>query len=415
MMVAGHIFALIVLFVLVGLHYRFNRDILTRWYWPALVFKILAGLAVGYMYVIYYGTGDPINFSKDATYLASIARQDASRYIQFLWSGYLLEGLANDQPRSVFMVKALSLIYLITWDNFWIASMLISFFSFVGALFLVRVLIVRWQVSAAAVIAFLFWPSIVIWTSGILKEAIATPCLYIMVGCMLIIRDNPRSVYAWLGVLFATWLEWRLKYYNVGVFLSAGLTTLIVYYMINVLQIANRYGQALLWLVVFGALTGGVTFLHPNFNLQMLPEVIAYNYQLSTEMSGGVGVMKFPGLEASWTSIASHGPNALFSGLFRPFLWEASSLLAMAGAVENLFLFVLFIWAVVHFVRNPGCSEPLLFMAAAVVVLILGVILPLSTPNFGTLSRYRVGYLSVFVFFTLRGIPLLEKKLKALF
>src|SRR5690606_35900376 len=149
--------------------------------------------------------------------------------------------------------------------------------------------------------------------------------------------------------------------------------------------------------------------------LQMLPEVIAYNYQLSTEMSGGVGVMKFPGLEASWTSIASHGPNALFSGLFRPFLWEASSLLAMAGAVENLFLFVLFIWAVVHFVRNPGCSEPLLFMAAAVVVLILGVILPLSTPNFGTLSRYRVGYLSVFVFFTLRGIPLLEKKLKALF
>src|SRR5690606_20943562 len=239
-----------------------------------------------------------------------------------------------------------------------------------------------------------------------LKEAIAIPCLYIMVGCVLIIRDRPRSVYAWLGLILASWLGWKLKYYNVGVFLASGLTALLVQYMISVLQIVNRYGQALLWLVVFGVLTGGVTFLHPNFDLQWLPEVVAYNYRLSLEMSGGLGAMEFPGLEASWTSIASHAPNALFSGLFRPFLWEANSLLAIAGAIENLVLLVLFLWAIFHFLRNPRCNEPLLFMAAAVAILILGVVLPLSTPNFGTLSRYRVGYLSLFVFFTLRGIPL---------
>jgi hypothetical protein len=414
-MTAGYIISLVLLGGLIGLHYQFNRDTLTRWYWPALGVKILAGLAVGYLYVIHHGAGDPINFSRDATYLASVAREDPSRYLQFLWSGYLLEGLANDQPRSIFMVKILSLIYLITWDNFWIASAYISFFSFVGAWFLVRVITTHWQVSFPAVIAFLFWPSIVFWTSGILKEAIATPCLCIMVGCMLIIRNNPRRIYAWLGFILASWLGWKLKYYNVGVFLAAGLTALIVHYMISVLQIVNRYGQAFLWLVVFGVLTGGVTFLHPNFDLHTLPEVIAYNYQLSLKMSGRSGVMEFPGLEATWASVAAHAPSALFSGLFRPFVWEAASLMAMAGAMENLVLFVMVIWAVLHFVRNPGCSEPMLFMAAAVAIMILGVILPLSTPNFGTLSRYRVGYLSLFVFFTLRSIPFPESKVKALF
>ncbi|HEY8511296.1 MAG TPA: hypothetical protein VIL31_05020 [Cyclobacteriaceae bacterium] len=405
-MMVGYILALVLIGGLIGLHYRLNRSVLTSWYWPALAVKILAGLAVGYMYAIYHDAGDPINFSRDASYLTSIAGEDPSRYIEFLWSGHMLEGFVNDQPRSVFMVKVLSLIYLITWDNFWIASVYISFFSFIGAWFLVRVVTTRWHVQIPAVIAFLFWPSIVFWTSGILKEAIAIPCLYIMVGCVLIIRDRPRSVYAWLGLILASWLGWKLKYYNVGVFLASGLTALLVQYMISVLQIVNRYGQALLWLVVFGVLTGGVTFLHPNFDLQWLPEVVAYNYRLSLEMSGGLGAMEFPGLEASWTSIASHAPNALFSGLFRPFLWEANSLLAIAGAIENLVLLVLFLWAIFHFLRNPRCNEPLLFMAAAVAILILGVVLPLSTPNFGTLSRYRVGYLSLFVFFTLRGIPL---------
>lgn len=409
-MIAGYILSLVFIAGLVGLHYRFNRGILVHWYWPALGVRILAGLAIGYMYVVHYGAGDPITFSTDATTLANIAREDPTRYLQFLWSGSLLEGLANEQPRVIFMVKALSLVYLITWNNFWIASVLLAFFSFAGAWFLVRIIASRWNSSFPAVIAFLFWPSIVVWTSGVLKETIATPCLFVMVGCVLMIRENPRRVLAWLGFVIASWLGWKLKYYNVGVFLSAGLTALAVHYMIGILQIGNRYGQVLLWLVVFATLTGTVTFLHPNFNLQALPGVIVDNYRLSVELSEGSGVILFQGLEPTWARIAVYAPKALFSGLFRPFLWEAGSWLALAGALENLFLFVMVIWAFVHALRNPGCREPLLFLAALVVVLILGVILPLSYPNFGTLSRYRVGYLSLFVFFTLQGIPGLENR-----
>jgi hypothetical protein len=410
MMVAGYALSLALIGILIALHYRLNRNSLKIWYWPALALRIVAGLAVGCMYVVHYGAGDPLNFSADAKILVRIAREDPVRYLQFLWSGSLLEGFVNEQYRSVFMVKVLSLIYLITFGNFWIASILLSFFSFAGAWFLVRVIESRWRASFPAAVAFLFWPSIVVWSSGVLKETIAIPCLFIMVGCLIKIRDNPRQWYLWLGFVLAAWLGWKLKYYNVGVFLSAGLTALLVRYMTGVLQITNRYGQVLLWLIVFGVLTGAVTFLHPNFNLQALPEVIAYNYELFTKMSGGSGTMVFPGLEPTWASIAAHAPNALFSGLFRPFVWEAKSWLAIVGAIENIVLFAMFIWALLNFVRKPACKEPLLFLAAAIAVLILGVILPLSTPNFGTLSRYRIGYLSFFVFYTLQGIPLLERK-----
>jgi len=408
-MIAGYILALVFIGVLVGLHYRFTRDNLAQWYWPALGARILGGLAVGYFYIIYHGAGDPVVFSRDATFLAGVAREDPARYVQFLWSGTLLEGLANQQLRSVFMVKVLSVVYLLTSNSFWIASIFLSFFSFVGAWFLVRVIANRWQVSVPAIIAFLFWPSIVVWSSGVLKEAIATPCLFIMVACLLKIRDNPRQWLVWVGLVLAAWIGWKLKYYNVGVFLSAGLTVVLVHYMTGVLQITNKYGKVLLWLVVFGVLIGTATFLHPNFNVHALPGVIVENYRLSVSMSEGSGVILFPGLEPTWTSIAAHAPKAFISGLFRPFVWEAESLLALAGALENLLLAVMVIWAVMHFVRNPGCREPLLFIAVAMAVLILGVILPLSSPNFGTLSRYRVGYLSFFVFYTLQGIPWLER------
>lgn len=407
-MVAGYILTLALIGGLVALHYRLNRDALARWYWPALVVRIVAGLGVGYLYAIHYGAGDPLTFSEDATILANAARQDPAQYFQFMWSGTFFEGLANQQARSIFMVKVLSLVYLVSWDNFWIASILFSFFSFAGAWFLVRVITMRWQATIPAAIAFLFWPSIAVWSSGILKEAIATPCLFIMVGCLLKIGDKPRQWHVWLWFIIAAWVGWRLKYYNVAVFLSVGLTTLAVYYMASILQINNRYRKVLLWLVVFASLTGAVTFLHPNFNLQALPKVIVYNYELSVEMSGGSGVILFPGLEPTWASIVAHAPKALVSGLFRPFLWEAGSWLALAGAIENFALLVMFIWAAFHFLRNPVCHVPLLLMSALVAVLLLGVILPLSTPNFGTLSRYRVGYLSFFVFFTLQGIPSLE-------
>src|SRR5690606_38270211 len=192
-MIAGYILALVFIGVLVGLHYRFTRDNLAQWYWPALGARILGGLAVGYFYIIYHGAGDPVVFSRDATFLAGVAREDPARCVQFLWSGTLLEGLANQQLRSVFMVKVLSVVYLLTSNSFWIASIFLSFFSFVAAWFLVRVIATRWQVSVPAIIAFLFWPSIVVWSSGVLKEAIATPCLFIMVACLLKIRDNPRQ------------------------------------------------------------------------------------------------------------------------------------------------------------------------------------------------------------------------------
>lgn len=410
MMVAGYILAIVFIGCLIVLHHRFNRDVLTQWYWPALAVRIFAGLAIGYLYVIHYNMGDPVMFSRNATLLAGVAREDPAQYVQFLWSGSALEGLDNQQPRSLFMVKILSLIYLAASDNFWIASIFLSFFSFVGAWFLVRVIATRWHTSVPAVIAFLFWPSIVVWSSGVLKEAIAMPCLFIMVACMLKIRDGSRNAYAWFGLFLAAWLGWKLKYYNVAVLLSAGLTTLLIHYMTAILQITRGYAKLLLWGVVFVVLTGVATFLHPNFDLHALPGVIVDNYRLTVEISGGSGVMLFPGLEPHWASIAAHAPGALFSGLFRPFLWEAESWLAVAGAIENLILAVMFVWAVLHFLRRPQCREPLLFMAAVIAVVVLGVILPLSAPNFGTLSRYRIGYLSFFLFFTLQNIPWVERK-----
>jgi hypothetical protein len=108
-------------------------------------------------------------------------------------------------------------------------------------------------------------------------------------------------------------------------------------------------------------------------------------------------VIHYQNLEPTVTSLLVNAPWALFSGLFRPFPWEAKTVFQLLVSVENGLLLILLIVSVKSIARCKTI-DCLIIWSAAVYIVLLCTFLALSAPNFGTLSRYRVCFLP-FLFF----------------
>ena len=173
----------------------------------------------------HYFHRDTFLYFNSGVRLADLARQDPSLYLQFLWGGNdsfsLSSGLMDsEQPRVLFMVKITSLFNLLTHDNYWITSLYFSFVSFAFAWKLVSVISeVMPNVRVPAVVSFLFLPSAVFWSSGVIKESLAMAVLFFL-SSLVVKAWSRRSlrICEWITIPFSLWLVWSLKYYYLAVF-----------------------------------------------------------------------------------------------------------------------------------------------------------------------------------------------------
>jgi hypothetical protein len=88
-------------------------------------------------------------------------------------------------------------------------------------------------------------------------------------------------------------------------------------------------------------------------------------------------------------AVLSSLPLGMVTFLFRPFLWEAHNILAMATALDSLFLLLLVVWRVRHLAAAVRSAFSEAFMLY-VVIAFLGTTAILSFEwNLGTMARHR--------------------------
>jgi hypothetical protein len=104
---------------------------------------------------------------------------------------------------------------------------------------------------------------------------------------------------------------------------------------------------------------------------------------------------------------------AFFSGLYRPFVTEVHTIWQVIAALENLLLLILTIAALTNVTRMITSRHRLLIFSLMIYITLLCVFLALSTPNFGTLSRYRVGFIPFFVLLLTIENPLVTRLIKS--
>jgi hypothetical protein len=385
-------------------------------FWPALFFKLGAGIVLGLMYRYYYQGGDTYIFFRDAKQLSGLFRSDAMAYIQFLWSGNeshaIWASLSEIQPRSLFFTKIISVITVLTFDNYWITGLYLSFTSFLASWYFVKkILILFPDAKSAASFSVLFFPTVVFWSSGMIKESLAVAALFFLAGLFLTFMNKARpNVVEWVLLPVSLWMLWTLKYYWAAVFFPAFASTLIVYKGILPNMNPGKWIVLyLVWTFLFLVICSGAMVVHPNFYPEYFLQVIVDNNDAVNSLSDPQNLIHFSDLQPTWKSLLLNSPWALFSGLVRPFLFEGGNVVKLLYAAENSIVLILLLSSLWHVRRMVTSPFGILAFAVIMYAAILCIFLALSTPNFGTLARYRVGFLPFLIFLLTYRNPLLDK------
>ncbi len=375
-------------------------------FWPALGLKVFAGVAVGALYFWHYGAGDTISYWQDGVKISMFLQSSPTEALKFFWDESstpdFVYSLQQQAPRSLFFSKICGLLAFVTGGNYWMMSALASVISFLGAWFLFRRASEFFPANQrAAAIAFLLFPSVIFWSSGLIKESVGLAALYFLLAVSLImVKNRTPSTLEWVLIFFSLWIGWNLKYYWIGIFLPVAIPTVFT-------AIVNRSRPSLarfdlvVWSALFLVFLIIGTSIHPNFYPSRFLEVIYQSNLEFSRLSDPPRIVQYFNLEPTLPSILMNAPAALIAGLFRPFVWESFNLLSLIAGVENLVLLVLFVMALPGLSRLRSSPHRLFLLAGLVYVILLTGFLALSTPNFGTLSRYKIGAIPVLVFLCL--------------
>lgn len=405
-------------FIILLLAYRIcqKSQSLKKYFLTGLMLKIAAGIFIGLLYNYYYGYGDTLVYFQKGSDLADLAYSHVKGYWQYLFNtsdamDYYTSGYEN-RPRALFFLKIVSLFCIITCKNYWITTIYLSVLSYFAVWKLVRTLISHFGHPAPILFSFLFVPSVVLWSSGIIKEAVSmlAICLFADAFIRLMACKDYRARH-WVGLLLSAVVLWQIKYYYAAIlFLFGGAAAITIVLMAYWKRLSTSAWQTG---VVFGvctlALAAGVTFLHPNFDPATLPEVVVTNYNAYERLSDSDDYIHYTDMSPTWKSLLRNAPFALFSGLFRPVIGQSAEPLKILCGLENGLL--LFLTASAFFTLPARLSPRRLLLASTVVLItvVLITFLSLSAPNYGTLARYKAGILPFFVLVCTYHNPYIRK------
>lgn len=414
----SYLYYLIHALVVVGLGYWWWRQEpasrLKKFFVPAFVLKIVAGLMVGVFYQLYFRGGDAQLFQSQADLVTEYARVSPGSYLRLLLTRhYESETLRTSMiyvwySNSYFMVMVLSFLNFFTNHNFYLNGLYFSIFCFWGLWQFNRVL---YQLSPRfmlpGVMAFLFFPSVVFWSSGIAKEAIYLGSLgWLLAAGLRLTHGFATHPWRQVGALtLAAYLLWKIKFYFAALvfalLLGYGLVIFLTQRYTFFKNIRLKIILFLFLTVVAGLIISGWSEV---FNPDYFAAQVIKSHQVIMAKSAGKPVIYFPELKPTFYSLLQHSPAAIYQVLFRPYIGEGNTVFYTVAGLENLILLVLVMLALVKVVQNKFLPFNLGAGALVLYILTLALLIGLSTPNLGSVNRYRVAFLPFLLFLLLQVI-----------
>ena len=378
---------------------------------------------MGLVYTYYYDGGDTFVFFQDAGQLANLGLRspvDFGRVL--LFDQYPDETLPSllvyeQEPRSFFLIKILSVVTMATFQSYWLSGLYFSLFSFWGMWRLANTLARAFPgTQLAAALAFLFFPSVVFWSAGVMKESLALGVIGLVTAWWLsaLLRQEPWKTRRSFGpMLFCPLLLlvlWKLKYYYFAVYLPCLLAGGLLLLLHRRSKPRSRWIWVCLFFLLLAGLTGLITRLHPNLALNYFLEVLVQNHDALYALSKADNRIEYDQLQPTVTSFLQNLPLALTSGLLRPFLGAWNKTMQWMNGFENLFLLLLACTSLFRIWQKKGLRLSqeawILSGTAGLYILILAALLAFSTPNFGTLTRYKVAFLPFMIYLLANGAGL---------
>ncbi|MCC3152415.1 hypothetical protein Q3A66_05980 [Hymenobacter sp. BT770] len=338
-------------------------------------------------------------WASPSTAVQTLTKAITIMHIDTPGGGY--DAVYQNTSNTWFLIKLLALLNLGSLGAGWLNGLYLSVFAFVGCWKLVRALadVLPRTPAAAGVVGFLLWPSVWFWATGISKEAVLLGS-----GAWLTARvlkwlysqklewraSAQQQILWWLGTTLLALLHFQMRYFFALPLLGVMGGVALGHWLQRFGFARYRWAQV----AVLAAVLGAGVWLAPQFSIAF--SINKFTYQVirvySFEVTHSVGRphFEYPDLRPTIESIAAHAPLAAVNTVTRPWLGEAWQPLYIAAALENVALLVLLGMAAVATARGRAGHMPFeLGLGLVIFCVVLAMLMGLTTPNFGSLNRYR--------------------------
>lgn len=376
-----------------------------------LFYAKLIGLAIfiGISFT-YTNLGDTFKYYQGSKLLYMVFLKSPWVYFKVIFSDntYIHELLLNLYPYNAFqgdfsflsMVKVVSLFNTICLNSFWAVSILFCYISFAGSWLMYIGFKKIATLTLFHSILILFFPSVLFWASGIMKDSFCYSLLGILFYLMTDFHQSImiRSKFFKIGALITSmYLLFLIKWYILFAFLGAYFLmqiTLLIRKKINVWQIILLSGFSVL-IIVFMWYEIKYDYILTHRLILRVKDFHNWHFLMSNN-SYSFGEMNY-----NVRTLIMYFPIAVFTTLFRPFLWEINNFFLSLSVIESTFFFTFFLVAVFK-LRKSGIGKILknpLLLWSIFFVLFLSYITGISSYSFGALSRYRIPIIPFYLFF----------------
>jgi len=380
----------------------------------------------------YYGYGDSFGFYMGSNFLRKTIHLDGNPLNTITMTGddflkrYTLGGFGDlelptgiQSASNLVIMKVSALLSYISFNSYVVISLFFGLFAFAGAWRLFSVFSEILEKRSEKILAYsiLYMPSICFWGSGLMKDSLCLGFVgFIVHGVYKLFVRKEISIREIILTVVCFYLLFLVKSYIASVL----AVSCVLAYVLQVLIKSKGNIIKLSLVIVILLVSAAFVAISASSNMESIIEesksqieVFKGSYaNASNDDERSVASFTTSDFDFSLSGLILRSPMAIFTTLFRPFLWETRKPIMFFSALESFLtllatIYILLKCRVVRFFRYL-VSDPFIFFAFIFVIL-LAAIVGFTTFNFGTLVRYRLPVLP-FYYFLLLSIYLRNKK-----
>ncbi len=388
-----------------------NRVAHTVYYQRFILFKILTAILFVLIHSYYYKGGDTFLYFSGASFFFDQFVNNPLSYFKLMFS-------AQNEIANVSYTTTLAYALTTSKDVFFL-SKIVSIFNILclngylasSILFTVTTAIGIWKLYTTMckiypslykffALGILFYPSLGIWGSGILKDPLTFAAVGIIFSATYNLIHRKKILLSVTAILLSVSICYALKPYILYTFIPIMLLWVqgsivgksksqVAKYLLTIILLPTFIGGGVIALQQISAGAGKYSLE----NVQSVAEGFQdwHSYLAETRDQSGYSLGE---VEFTPTGILSKSPQAFFVAYFRPFIiGDVRNVATLFEAIQALILLVVSIYVLLKvgifrsikiMVSDPDVRPFILF------AIIFGVTVGLTSYNFGALSRYKI-------------------------
>lgn len=389
-----------------------------RGFWLRVLFVVLFALVMQF----YYGTGDTFRYYISILDIRNALGDGAISVGDLIG----LSSVSFEHPLSVYfeldelgenhyymrttanftVPKIGTFLSFIFFKSYISIALVMSFFALFGMYKVYKVVIgIYPSLKTGAGFACFFIPTVIFWSSGILKDSLTLGGLGVFFGGAYDLFVRRKKVFISLfWMVVGAYLLYTIKPY-ILVILAPAMVLLVFTMFSHYIQNRNLRRVAFVFLLVLGVGGGALIFQNltsdsalDRFSSEQVLESI--EIQRSVYESEVMQARSGSSFSLGTSNPILALPLGIVASYFRPFPWELSSPIMLLNVAESMF----FVFLLLYSFKKLGvfgtfrrlAGNPLALFCLVFCVL-FGMAVGTSTGNFGTLVRYKIPGMGFYV------------------